>query len=246
MIKYWFHPFNIFWILFLIGIIALLLRKDKIYFTVFVLAAFWFFITTNYFIPKLLITGLEDKYSPYTSPASVSTVNYNIVVLGAGFTENKKLPFNSQLSSSALSRLIEGIRIHNLLPDSKLVVSGPGFGGISQGEVYKNAAISLGVDSSSIYVINTATNTYEEANKYTEVFGTDTPVILVTSSCHMPRAMLMFEHNKINPTPAPTDFKFKNNKFTLSMLLPSIENMHIMQLALVEYIGALYAKWFLF
>ncbi|MBS1495163.1 MAG: YdcF family protein [Bacteroidetes bacterium] len=223
------------------------MKKENFYIPLFILAACWFFLSTNYLIPKLLISQLENKYSPYTSKISKDTSVYNIVVLGAGFTENKKLPFNDQLSPSALSRLIEGIRIYNLHPKSKLIVSGPGFEGeISQGEVFKKVAVSLGIDSSSINIINTATNTYEEAKKYTEKFGKDSQVILVTSSYHMPRAMTMFEHNGIKPVPAPTDFKFKNNKFSPMLFFPSIENMHYVQIAIIEYTGLVYAKWFLF
>lgn len=248
MIKYWLHPFSIFWILFLIGIAALLLKKEKIYFVVFILAACWLFISSNYLLPKILISRLENNYTPF-NPAEISdkNVSYNIVVLGAGFTDNKKLPFNDQLSPSALSRLIEGIRIHTLLPGSKLVVSGPGFyGQISQGEVYKKAAMSLGVDSNVVSIINTATNTFEESKAYAELYGKETPVILVTSASHMPRAMMMFEHQGIKPIPAPTDYQFKSNSMEGHTWLPSLQNMDQMKIAITEYVGSLYAKWFIF
>jgi len=248
MIKNFLHPFNIFWFLFLIGIAALLLKKEKIYFAVFILAAFWFFITSNYLLPKVLISRLENEYTPFVPPQELSqNIPCNIVILGAGFTNNKKLPFNDQLAPSALARLIEGIRIHKLIPASKLVVSGPGYHGqISQAEVYKKAAVSLGVDSSAISIINTATDTYEESKKYTENFGTNIPVILVTSASHMPRAMMMFEHQGIKPIPAPTDYHFKSDTFGGSSWLPSLQNMDQMKIAITELVGTLYAKWYLF
>ncbi len=247
-IKFWLHPFNIFWLLFLAGIIAYYFKKEKIYITIFSIAGIWLLVTTNFLLPNFLITNLEDKYTPFTKEKIQSdSLPYNIVVLGAGFSNNKNLPYNDQLSSTALSRLIEGIRIHNLLPNSKLIVSGPGFnGGISQAEVYAKTASSLGVDSTIISTIRTAMNTHEEAKTYAEKFDKSTPLILVTSASHMPRAMMMFQSQGIIPIPAPTDFQSKSTGESTPSWFPSLEYMSMMKTALIEYVGILYAKWFLF
>lgn len=247
-IKFWLHPFNIFWLLFFAGIAAHFLKKDRVSVTIFIIAGIWFLITSNFFLPNFLITRLENQYSPFTKDIIQNdSTSYNIVVLGAGFSNNKRLPYNDQLSSTALSRLIEGIRIHRLLPNSKLIVSGPGYnGGISQAEVYAKTAASLGVDSTIISTIRTAVNTHEEAKTYAEKFGKDVPVILVTSASHMPRAMMMFSNQGITPVPAPTDFQSKNTGEKIPTWFPSSEYMTLMKTALIEYVGILYAKWFLF
>ncbi len=247
-IKFWLHPFNIFWLLFLAGIIAYFLKKEKVYIVLFIIAGIWFLLTTNFFIPNLLITNLEKQYTPFTNEIIQNdSTAYNIVVLCAGFSNNKNLPYNDQLSATALSRLIEGIRIHKLLPNSKLIVSGPGAGGeISQAEVYAKTASSLGVDSTIISTIRTAMNTQQEAKAYAERFDKNIPVILVTSASHMPRAMMMFKSQGIDPIPAPTDFQSKISEENSYSWLPSSENMNRMKTAMIEYVGILYARWFLF
>jgi uncharacterized SAM-binding protein YcdF (DUF218 family) len=246
-IKFWLHPFNIFWLLFLAGLAAYFLKKEKVSITIFILAGIWLLITSNFLLPNFLITKLENKFSPFTKDVIQNdSVQYNIVVLGAGFSNNKRLPYNDQLSSTALSRLIEGIRIHNLLPNSKMVVSGPGFnGGISQAEVFSKTAASLGVDTSVISTIQTATNTQEEAKAYALRFDKNIPVILVTSASHMPRAMMMFKSQGITPIPAPTDFQSKGTGESTPSWVPSAEYMGMMKTAMIEYVGILYAQWFL-
>lgn len=247
MIKFWLHPFNIFWLLFLAGLAAYFLKKEKISITIFILAGIWLLITSNFALPNFLITRLENKFSPFSKEVIQNdSLSYNIVVLGAGFSNNKRLPYNDQLSPTALSRLIEGIRIHNLLPNSKLIVSGPGFnGGISQAEVYAKTAASLGVDTTVISTIQTATNTHEEAKAYAQRFDKNTPVILVTSASHMPRAMMMFKSQGITPIPAPTGFQSKSTGEGTPSWIPSAEYMGMMKTAMIEYVGILYAQWFL-
>ncbi len=247
VVKFWLHPFNIFWLLFLAGILAYFLKKEKVYIPLFVIAGIWFLITSNFLLPNFLITQLENQYSPFTKDKIQNdSLSYNIIVLGAGFSNNKKLPFNDQLSPTALSRLIEGVRIHNLLPKSKMVVSGPGAAGeITQAEVFSKTAGSLGVDTNLISTIKTARITHEEAKAYSENFDKNTPAILVTSAAHMPRAMMMFQSFGITPIPAPTDFQSKFNADDSPSWFPSLENMNKMKTATIEYVGILYAKWFL-
>jgi uncharacterized SAM-binding protein YcdF (DUF218 family) len=246
-VKFWLHPFNIFWLLFLAGILAYFLKKEKVYIVLFVIAGIWFLITSNFLLPNFLITQLENQYSPFTKDKIQNdSLPYNIIVLGAGFSYNKKLPFNDQLSPTALSRLIEGVRIHNLLPESKLVVSGPGAAGeITQAEVFSKTAGSLGVDTNLISTIKTARNTFEEAKTYAEKFDKNIPVILVTSASHMPRAMMMFQKQGITAIPAPTDFQSKTLGEESISWFPSSEYMNMMKTATIEYVGILYAKWFL-
>jgi len=248
MIKYFLHPFNILWLLFLAATIALIFKKEKVFFVLFGISLVWFFITSNFFLPRLLVTNLENKFSPFEKQdVSSDTIAYNIIVLGAGFSPNDKLPYNAQLSSSALARLIEGIRIHNILPKSKLIVSGPvSDTQISQAEIYKKTAASLGVDTNVISIIKSAVNTFEESKEYARLFENKNPVILVTSAYHMPRAMLVFNYHGINTIGAPTDYQYKTITFKPTTLLPSLQNMNNMGLAVTEYVGTLYTKWFLF
>ena len=65
-----------------------------------------------YLYPPLHADKIENKP---TAPL--------VVVLGTGFNSDPELPFTSQVSGTFLARLLEGVRVHRLYPDSKLVVS---------------------------------------------------------------------------------------------------------------------------
>jgi hypothetical protein len=66
-----------------------------------------------------------------------------IVVLGAGFNADDYLPANSRVSSAYLVRLIEGVRIHRQLPDSRLVVSVAGKADAEDKRVFLDAMIAI-------------------------------------------------------------------------------------------------------
>ncbi|MBS1516009.1 MAG: YdcF family protein [Bacteroidetes bacterium] len=248
LVKFFLHPFNIFWLLLFASAISYFFKREKLFKPVFIFTCLWLLVTSNFIVPGFLVSSLESKYEPFSKEKVLSdSVTYNIVVLGAGFTNNPKLPYNDQLAPNALSRLIEGIRIYKMLPKSKLVVSGPGYPGkITQAEVFLKTAVSLGVPPTDISIINTATNTNEEAIEYSKNYNKTTPVILVTNAFHMQRAVMMFNNKGINPIPAPTGYLIKSTGESFPYWFPSEVNMLNMQTALNEYTGILYAKWFLF
>ena len=45
-------------------------------------------------------------------------------MLGRGHTSDPRLPATGQIPYSGLARLVEGIRIYNLLPEYRLILSG--------------------------------------------------------------------------------------------------------------------------
>lgn len=71
-------------------------------------------------------------------------------------------------------------------------------------------ALSLGVDSSSIMLMEEPATTAQEADYYSDHFHNDsTQLIIATSALHMPRAMLTFEKRLLDPIPAPTNHTVK-------------------------------------
>ena len=73
----------------------------------------------------MFLLSLERSYPPLTDLNSLSNdIDVHIMVLGSGHTSDPALPANNQLSHNALGRLAEGIRLHRLLPGSKLITSG--------------------------------------------------------------------------------------------------------------------------
>ena len=97
------------------------------------------------FLPDILLGSLESKYDPLTDLKGLDDVKW-IVVLGGGLTSDPRYPANDQISGSSLSRLVEGIRIHNSLKNSRLILSGGAvFDPVAEAEVMSRVALSLGV-----------------------------------------------------------------------------------------------------
>jgi uncharacterized SAM-binding protein YcdF (DUF218 family) len=98
-----------------------------------------------------LIYSLERPFTPLFTPhrptlQQEAEIQW-IVVLAGGHGTAPHLPATSQLSSTSLARVVEGIRLHRRLPHSKLVFSGGVVEeGVSSGAAMAAAARELGVD----------------------------------------------------------------------------------------------------
>jgi uncharacterized SAM-binding protein YcdF (DUF218 family) len=129
-----------------------------------------------------------------------------VVVLGGGNADMPGVSATSELSTSALARLVEGVRLVRLLPGAKLIVSGPGAPlSPTHASVLARAAESLGVEPGRIRLIENAHDTEEESEAVRAIVGA-APVALVTSAWHMPRAAALFRHAGISVVPCPADF----------------------------------------
>ena len=131
-----------------------------------------------------------------------------VVVLGTGFNSDPELPFTSQVSGTFLARLIEGVRVHRLYPDSRLVVSIAGRADEKdKRQFFAHMASLLSLDPQRIDLITTAKSTGDEVVA-TQALSQGQPTIVVTSAGHMLRAMTLFSSANLSPIAAPTDFGF--------------------------------------
>jgi uncharacterized SAM-binding protein YcdF (DUF218 family) len=237
-------PLTIFWLIFLAGVFFYLLKHKRTSLVCGVFSIFWLAIISFPFLPDLLVKSLEDRFHPLLEVSQFNPKDsVYILVLGAGYTDNKNLPPNDQLSSNSLSRLSEAIRLHRLLNASLLVLSGSMHGQkVTEAELFMQTALALGVEENEIRLLGTPKNTRMEAYDYTSKFGTNNTLILVTDAIHMPRAMFLFQKAGQKPIPAPTNHLLKSNGRKLSDWLPSALNIYKMEYAMHEIIGLAWAK----
>ncbi|MDP3070412.1 MAG: ElyC/SanA/YdcF family protein [Opitutaceae bacterium] len=204
-------------------------------------------VYSNSYVGRTLIKPLETVHPAIPDlpagtpvPARLAASQF-IVVLGGGNGYAPGLAANHLLSSGALARITEAVRLLRVVPDAKLVVCGPIFGPVeSHALVLARTAISLGIDEKRIVVIDHARDTEEEAAAVRRLVG-GAPVALVTSAWHMPRAAALFRHEGIDALPAPADFHSHRDSDSPAALfrweLPALERS---TLAVRERLGYLW------
>lgn len=206
-------------------------------------------LASNSIVSRWLIQPLEGVYTPAPDvgagnalPPAFSQCSY-IVVLGGGNGDTPGLPALSQLSPSSLGRIVEAVRLARLLPNAKLIVSGPrDANGQIHARVLCAAAESLGIAPSRIQTIENARDTYEEAQATKAIVGRD-EVALVTSAWHMPRAAGLFMHRGVNIVECPADFLGKPPPFfTWHEISWDAESLERTTYAIHEYLGLIWTK----
>jgi uncharacterized SAM-binding protein YcdF (DUF218 family) len=208
---------------------------------IIVSAGFFFLaITSSGFIFDFVLKDLEQRYPPLTDLSSVSELKW-IVVLGGGHSSDPELPVNSQISAGSLMRLIEGIRIHNHLPGSKLILSGGGgFDPVPNAKIMSDVAAVLDVKENDIVLEPNSRDTKDEARLIGKIVKND-KFILVTTASHMPRAMKLFGKLNMHPVAAPVDFRIKANRMNSPRdFFPGSTEIRNAELVFHEYLGTVW------
>lgn len=189
-------------------------------------------------IASRLLLPLERQYSMFL-PVD-RTIDY-VMVLGNAHVIDDDIPPTSELSSTSLIRLTEGIRVLRMYPGAKLILSGyAGGSSISHARMMAQVALALGVSKSDIILLETAKDTWEEARQ-AAAFIQQRQLVLVTSASHMPRAMQEFQAAGLKPLPAPTDYiAQKRPPLTWSQYMPKAEYLHQTELYWHETLGSLW------
>jgi uncharacterized SAM-binding protein YcdF (DUF218 family) len=184
---------------------------------------------------------LELWYPPLLDAGRLKDVNW-VVVLGSGHASSPGFPANAQIENQSLARLVEGIRIHRMLPGSKLLLSGAAvFDPSPEAETMGIVSHILGVNSDDTVLENQAKDTEQQAMRIAEMLG-PASIVLVTSAAHMPRAMLVFRQAGLRPIPAPVDFSdWIRSQSGPRQFFPGAKKLKKVESALHEYLGLLWA-----
>lgn len=203
-------------------------------------------------ISGILLSPLESRYPMVDTKALVDLSSGNaeppvkwIVVLGGGHIADPRVPVTSQLLDASMNRLVEAIRLHRRLPETRLIVSG-GPGGVedtsSDAAVMAEVAEALGVSPQQITLEDKSRDTEEQAlNIKAMVSGQ--PFLLVTSASHMSRSMGLFKKQDLHPIPAPADFRVRDDEvITPSSFFPHSKELHKATVAVYEYMGLAWSR----
>lgn len=216
------------------------LRRSRSSAIVLMVAVGWTLLVSSTPLSQVLIYLLERQYSPVTQLIPGTKRPEYVLILGGGHTNSPQLPASTQLSATAVVRLVEGVRLVKQWPGGKLVCSGYSASRqTTHAEMLARAALELGIDITDTLQLRNSSKTDEEIKAFKARFG-DAPFFLVTSARHMPRAMLICRREGILAIPAPTDFLLKEDpKGQRFEFYPSVQKMVFMEVALHEYAGML-------
>jgi uncharacterized SAM-binding protein YcdF (DUF218 family) len=216
-------------------------KSSKVF---FIFSVGWLFLVSCSPIPQWLVHKMESKYTTFQPAESLPSPTL-ILVLGGGHAIAPDLTPADQLSADALVRLSEAIRLHNLLPGSKLVCSGSSISKrTTQAQMLGLAALDLGVRSTDTLLSIHPLNTEAELIDYKTRFGDTKSLILVTDALHMPRAMGYAIQQGLKPIPAPTNHLMKMDPLRSNFdFTPSSQKIYLCQRLLHEYVGLLRFEW---
>jgi uncharacterized SAM-binding protein YcdF (DUF218 family) len=203
---------------------------------------------SNGWVAQNLVRSLELKIlAPVPIPQAEA-----IVVLGGGVSP--ALPPRPWVEvSEAGDRILYGSRLYRQGKAPWLILSGGRIdwrkGGPPESADMAEIAQAMGVPASAILQDPTSLNTYQNAVNVKKILddrGIKGQILLVTSALHLPRSLLIFQHQGIAAIPAPTDFLIAQQDFEASHsswqavllnLFPDVSQLQQSTKALREYIG---------
>ncbi len=238
-----FFPLSLCLEMFLVGVFLLWFTRRQKTGKLIVTIGVVVFVALSYgAASEILLRPLEYKHPPITDISAVTDVKW-VVVLSGGHTPDVHLPITGRLSDASLVRLVEGIRIHNKLPKSKLILSGGSvFSPVAEAKTMADVAIALGTNNKDLILESESKDTKDQARFIQKIVG-DSRFILVTSASHMPRSMALFQKKGLHPIPAPIGHKvIKRQKITPAMFFPNAGRIEKTERAFYEYLGLVWAK----
>ncbi len=241
----WFFPFPLCLGISLVGLVFLWIPNRQKTGKILVTVGLYFLILFSLpFIPNWLLTRLEQQHDAFTTnqvgESRLADIKY-VVVLAGGHVLDERLPITSQFLYPGIVRLIEGIRLHKMIPGSKLVLSGgPGMHPVAEAELMLQLSIELGIPRNDIVLETKSVSTLDQARLIKSIVWAER-FLLVTSASHMVRAVALFEGLGMDPVPAPTDYLVKHHDKG-SSIMPSSTNVLKSDSMAYEYLGLIKEK----
>lgn len=166
---------------------------------------------SNKLVSYALLRPIEAAFPPIPEfvaeaplPPALARCRY-VVVLGSGHSDSPGFSANNQLSTSALARIVEGVRILRRLPEARLITTGPGeVGHVTHAATLARVATEFGVAPDRIILSESGRDTEEESQNVRALVG-NAPIALVTTAWHLPRATGLFHRAGMDVLPCPTD-----------------------------------------
>ena len=190
----------------------------------------------------LLVGPLESRYQQL-SPERVPRMG-TLVVLSGGASATSDLPLSSRLTPSSTKRVLEAVRLYDLMDQPTIVISGGSgnpFVEVSEAALMRELLLHLRIPDRRIVMEGTSSNTSENAAGVKRL-PLKPPLILITSASHMDRALKVFKGLGMTPLPAPCDYQARWSVDDPLRFLPSEGALAVSTAAIYEYMGTFWYR----
>ena len=230
------QPLNLGIFLILAGILATLLRRQRLSAIASMLAFLVLGLSTWSSLGALMLGPLEERFPRPEQPAEVA----GIVVLGGSFHGAINLARGGYELNSGGDRFVETAVLARRYPQAKVVVSG-GSGSLGEADADTAPRLleALGVARERLILENRSRNTDENA-LFTKGLVSPKPAetwLLVTSAYHMPRAVGLFRKAGFAVLPWPVDYRTSGEEGFGLMRDSPVNSLQTMTIAIRQWIG---------
>lgn len=229
-------PLSVSFAAFLAAAAALCFTRRRLAVWLFGFALAYLYVFSSGWCCALLGTYLETMYPPQAVEALPEADA--IVLLGGGVRANtNELPYTEMYAGS--DRVAHAARLWKAKKAPLVITSG-----IGENDASRPLLAEFGVDPAAILIEDRSLNTEENARFVARTLAerSHARILLVTSSWHMRRALLMFR--KYAPTlevvPAATDYETlvcRGDDIDAGILLPSAEALFRTSYFVKEIVG---------
>jgi len=195
---------------------------------------------------KQVLRSIEREYPALTQECLEQLPSdTDILVLGQGLADERDLPANSRVGEVYLARILEAVRLHRLMPSTRILVSVAGYvTSADKRDFLDGMADIFGLERDVFVLLDGARDTEDELElALAELRGGH--VIVVSSASHLPRAMLMFAGRGVDALPSPCGYKVLEpgeGPWTPLVLFPNAGNMETAENAVYETMGKLWER----
>jgi uncharacterized SAM-binding protein YcdF (DUF218 family) len=234
------QPFSFCLVLLVAGLMLLVLRRRKLSIAVLSFATLLLVLLGFTTLGVLMIRPLEDRFArPARLPADISA----IIVLGGGFDGRVSGARQIEELMASGDRFVEALRLAQLYPKAKIVVSG-GYGSLTpEGEtdaiIAQRFFTGLGIGPDRLILEGQSRNTEENAEMTKSLLNPQAgdTLLLLTSAFHMPRSMGLFRAAGLTVIPWPADYRSTGTESFGLDLANQAGNLQTATTALREWMG---------
>lgn len=191
---------------------------------------------------RFIWVGLESEYQ-YEPPFTVPKADAVLVL--SGMLEGFETDDGYVTEWGDPDRFFAGLRLVKLGKADRLIFTRgqmPWSNRPPEGELLRLNALEMGISSEQILLTSVVSNTAEESVAVKHLMAEEglNKIILVTSSFHLPRAMLVFRQMGVEAYPYATDFRAASEELSWLHLIPSADAFSQTSRGIKEYIGRIY------